>query len=80
MRELPFELMSRVWDTYISETDGFAVFHVYVCAALLTHFSPTLCQLDFQELVIFLQNLPTEKWSSVEVDMVSEGRKRRSRR
>mmetsp|Transcript_9106 Transcript_9106/g.27400 ORF Transcript_9106/g.27400 Transcript_9106/m.27400 type:complete len:423 (+) Transcript_9106:57-1325(+) len=70
MRELPLHLMVRVWDTYMSEPDGFAVFHVYVCAALLSHFSSSLRELDFQELVIFLQNLPTQDWTTGDVDMI----------
>mmetsp|Transcript_6181 Transcript_6181/g.26105 ORF Transcript_6181/g.26105 Transcript_6181/m.26105 type:complete len:146 (+) Transcript_6181:2045-2482(+) len=72
MRELPFELMVRVWDTYMSEPDGFAVFHVYVCAALLARFSNELREMDFQELVMFLQNLPTKDWTRNDVEMVCE--------
>eukprot|EP00189_Rhodosorus_marinus_P011220 CAMPEP_0184737536 /NCGR_PEP_ID=MMETSP0315-20130426/346_1 /TAXON_ID=101924 /ORGANISM="Rhodosorus marinus, Strain UTEX LB 2760" /LENGTH=453 /DNA_ID=CAMNT_0027204799 /DNA_START=79 /DNA_END=1440 /DNA_ORIENTATION=- len=70
MRELPFELMVRVWDTYLSEPDGFAVFHVYVCAALLARFSDVLREMDFQELVMFLQNLPTKDWTRNDVEML----------
>eukprot|EP00180_Rhodochaete_pulchella_P000592 Plantae.Rhodophyta-Rhodochaete_pulchella.ctg14294.p1 GENE.Plantae.Rhodophyta-Rhodochaete_pulchella.ctg14294~~Plantae.Rhodophyta-Rhodochaete_pulchella.ctg14294.p1 ORF type:complete len:129 (+),score=13.32 Plantae.Rhodophyta-Rhodochaete_pulchella.ctg14294:450-836(+) len=70
MRELPFMLIVRVWDTYISEAEGFAVFHVFVCAALLHHFSPQLRRLDFQDLVMFLQNLPTHDWTTQQVDVV----------
>lgn len=42
LRELPFPLVVRMWDTYFSEPTGFEDFHVYVCAALLLKFSPTL--------------------------------------
>lgn len=70
MRELPFPLITRVWDTYLAESDGFAVFHVYVCAALLVSFSDELQEMDFQDLVMFLQNLPTESWTSKEIDVI----------
>eukprot|EP00177_Eucheuma_denticulatum_P001443 GFKZ01002601.1.p1 GENE.GFKZ01002601.1~~GFKZ01002601.1.p1 ORF type:complete len:455 (+),score=41.21 GFKZ01002601.1:3499-4863(+) len=70
MRELPFPLIARVWDTYLAESDGFAVFHVYVCAALLVSFSEELQEMDFQDMVMFLQNLPTESWTSKEVDVI----------
>lgn len=70
MRELPFPLIVRVWDTYLAETDGFAVFHVYVCAALLVSFSEELLEMDFQDLVMFLQNLPTASWSCREIDII----------
>lgn len=70
MRELPFPLIVRVWDTYLAESDGFALFHVYVCAALLVSFSEELQDMDFQDLVMFLQNLPTETWTSKEIDVI----------
>lgn len=70
MRELPFPLIARVWDTYLAETDGFAVFHVYVCAALLVSFSDELQEMDFQDMVLFLQNLPTSAWTWKEIDVI----------
>jgi len=52
MRELsgawPFSLIVQVWDTYLVELDGVAVFHVYVCVALLVSFSEQLLQMGFQ--------------------------------
>lgn len=49
MRELPLHCTIRLWDTYLSETDGFASFHLYVCAAFLTSWSELLMrQRDFQ--------------------------------
>lgn len=68
MRELPLEHIVRLWDTYLSEEDGFSKFHVYVCAAFLEHWADELLQLDFQELVIFLQHLPTQDWGASELD------------
>lgn len=70
MRELPFALIVRVWDTYLAEADGFAVFHVYVCAALLVSFSGELLEMEFQDLVLFLQNLPTQLWTEKNIDII----------
>lgn len=70
MRELPFPLIIRFWDTYLSEPEGFALFHVFVCAALLVRFSDQLMSMEFQELVMFLQRLPTAEWGKEEVDLV----------
>jgi len=80
MRELSLDLILRVWDTYLAEhsgpddasfsettADGFAVLHVYVCVALLEAFSPELQKMEFQDLVMFLQHLPTTGWSTKEV-------------
>jgi len=68
MRELPLVHIVRLWDTYLAMEDGFSKFHVYVCAAFLEHWSAELVELDFQELVIKLQHLPTEHWGAHEVD------------
>lgn len=39
-------------------------FHLYVCAAFLKHWSNQLLrEQDFQGLMIFLQNLPTNNWT-----------------
>ena len=85
MRELSLDLILRVWDTYLAEhgdsdassayadgttSDGFAVLHVYTCAALLRHYSTDLQRMEFQELVTFLQHLPTTGWSNKEVELL----------
>ena len=69
MREISLSLIIRIWDTYIAEPNGFKVFHVYVCAALLVRFSDELCALEeFQDLIVFLQNVPTQKWTEKDVE------------
>lgn len=48
-RELPLYATIRLWDTYLAESDGFAVFQLYVCAAFLLHWREQLLQeKDFQ--------------------------------
>ena len=48
-RELPLYCTIRLWDTYLAESDGFAVFQLYVCAAFLLHWRDQLLQEnDFQ--------------------------------
>lgn len=68
IREVPISCCLRIWDTYLSERNGFASFHVYVCAALLLRFSPDLRrEKDFQGILLFLQNLPTRHWTNEEI-------------
>lgn len=66
-RELPLRLVLRLFDTYISEDNGFKEFHVYVCAAFLIHFADKLIDLDFQDMVLFIQHLPTDRWGESEI-------------
>ncbi|CAH0514994.1 unnamed protein product [Peronospora belbahrii] len=68
MRELPLDGIVRIWDTYLCEDSGFESFHVYVCAAILMTFGETLKTLEFQDLVLFLQSLPTKDWVENEIE------------
>lgn len=48
-RELPLHSTIRLWDTYLAESDGFAVFQLYVCAAFLLHWREKLLkETEFQ--------------------------------
>ena len=49
------------------QEDGFAVLHVYTCAALLARYSAELQKKEFGDLIIFLQHLPTQGWSEKDV-------------
>lgn len=71
MRELSIGLIIRMWDTYLSESPlGFNNFHVYVCAAFLIKFSDELKHKDFQEILLFLQNPPTDTWQESDVELM----------
>ncbi|ODV79017.1 RabGAP/TBC [Suhomyces tanzawaensis NRRL Y-17324] len=71
MREVSINLITRMWDTYLSETPlGFNNFHVYVCAAFLVKFSSELKHMDFQEILLFLQNPPTQSWTEKDVELM----------
>jgi len=71
MREFPLRCLIRLWDTYWSEPDGFAIFHLYVCAALLKKFSKEISHMfDFQTLMHFLQNLPTKSWTEEDIALI----------
>lgn len=72
MREFPIRCTIRLWDTYLSEQNGFSQFHLYICAALLIRFSKDLLkQNDFQSLLLFLQNLPTQSWTSNDISILT---------
>ena len=63
LRELPLNATIRLWDTYLSEPDGFNKFHLYVCAAFLCRWKQELeLKKDFQSILLFIQNVPTAKW------------------
>ncbi|KAJ2599038.1 GTPase-activating protein [Coemansia sp. RSA 1721] len=70
MREVSLENTVRMWDTYLAEDQGFAKFHIYVCAALLLKWSADLRAMDFQQIMIFLQRPPTLSWSTKEIEIL----------
>ncbi|XP_060244848.1 TBC1 domain family member 22A isoform X4 [Meriones unguiculatus] len=71
MRELPLRCTIRLWDTYQSEPEGFSHFHLYVCAAFLVRWRREILEeRDFQELLLFLQNLPTASWDDQDVSLL----------
>ncbi|RHY34881.1 hypothetical protein DYB32_002405 [Aphanomyces invadans] len=68
MRECPLNAIIRLWDTYLCEDNGFESFHVYVCAAILMTFGDALKDMPFQDLVLFLQKLPTNEWGEHDIE------------
>lgn len=70
LREFQLRCVTRLWDTYISEKDGFEDFHVYVCAAFMCQFSSQLQAMSFDELFGFMQDIPTKEWTDTEIEML----------
>jgi hypothetical protein len=70
MREIPLHHITRMWDTYMCEDDGFSTFHVYVCAAFLSLWSQKLQACDFQGIMLFVQSLPTDDWTNEDLEML----------
>lgn len=71
LRELPLRAILRVWDTYLSEDrGGFENFHVYVCVVLLKRYREQLLTMEFQDILTFLQDMPTSEWTEDVVEPV----------
>ncbi|WVQ93553.1 hypothetical protein IAU59_000628 [Kwoniella sp. CBS 9459] len=71
MREISVKCTIRMWDTYLAEgTDAFSQFHLYVCSALLVKYSERLREMDFQEMIMFLQCLPTQSWTDHDIELL----------
>eukprot|EP01104_Vermistella_antarctica_P015053 TRINITY_DN4861_c1_g2_i1.p1 TRINITY_DN4861_c1_g2~~TRINITY_DN4861_c1_g2_i1.p1 ORF type:complete len:561 (+),score=100.88 TRINITY_DN4861_c1_g2_i1:163-1845(+) len=71
MREVPLPLIIRMWDTYLAEgPQAFSVYHVYVCLQFLLTWKGELLQRDCENLMMFLQNCPTQKWGMKEIELL----------
>jgi TBC1 domain family member 2 len=53
-----------------AEEQGFSEFHLYVCAAFLVKWSSKLVKMDFQEIMMFLQSLPTKEWTEKDIELL----------
>jgi len=69
VRELPIDLVLRLFDTYLCQQD-FASFHVYVCAAFLNKFSPRFIEAEYETIVKTLQNPPTDEFNEKDVEEI----------
>jgi hypothetical protein len=71
LREMSMRAIIRLWDTYLSEDgNGFETFHTYTCAAVLITFKDTLMKNNFQDMLLFLQDMPTMEWNENDVEVV----------
>jgi len=70
LREVPFSLGVRLWDTYLSEGPALKEFLVYILSSFLLSWAPELKDMDFQELIMFLQRVPTQHWTETEIELV----------
>lgn len=71
MREFSLHQIIRIWDTYLAEGErGFSDFHVYTCASFLVKWSEKLKASEFQDIIVFLQNLPTSDWGLKDVELL----------
>lgn len=72
MREFRLSLIIRMWDTYLSDFPvGFSQFHIYVCCAFLRRFSDHLMSMEFQDIIMFLQDpSKTEDWGEEDIELM----------
>jgi hypothetical protein len=52
----------RLFDTYISYEGNYPEFMVFLFIAIIEKFAKKLLGLRFEELMAFLQNMPTKAW------------------
>lgn len=57
IREVPFNLAARLWDTYLAEGGRLKSFLIYIAAAFLLSWSEDLRRMDFQ-VGMQTENLP----------------------
>lgn len=62
IREFSLKIGLRLFDTYISDDAGFSILHIYICSAMILKFGAKLKKMNNNEMMTFLQSLPTKSW------------------
>jgi len=70
VREFPLKIGLRLFDTYVSDEQGFSVLHMYVCAALLLKWSLKIKKMQFTDIMLFLQSMPTKDWGEKDIEII----------
>ena len=70
VRELPFPLVLRLWDTFMAEGPAVRSFLLYVCLSLLLRWRGELRGMELQGVILFLQKLPTQAWDEGDLEVL----------
>ena len=70
MREFPLHLALLVWDSFISDIDGFSVLCVYFSLAVIRKFRGEILKNSFNEIVLLLQNLMSYNWTEDDIEVL----------
>lgn len=70
LREFPINLSIKLLDYYLTEEYSQDELCVYVILALLLRFSFKLKTLKREQIIMFLQNLPTANWGDQDIQLL----------
>lgn len=71
LREVPLTLAIKLFDCYLVEEQSMADLAVYFSLALLLRFAMKIKTLCKEEIIVYLQNLPTAGWGEADVRLLA---------
>lgn len=60
----------RLFDTYISYEEEYPTLMIYLLIAILEKFAKKILSLRSDELMTFMQKLPTKEWNEADLEIV----------
>ena len=57
----------RLFDTFISYHDEYPTLIIFLLIAILEKFAERMLKMRFEDLMGFMQNLPTKKWGEADL-------------
>lgn len=62
LRQFTVKIGLRLFDTYLSDENNYFNFSLYILAAIILKYSKKFKTLNFEEMMMFQQNMPTKDW------------------
>jgi hypothetical protein len=60
----------RLFDTYIACEDDYPTFTLYLLVAIMVKFSNQLQNLNFDDIMRFMQKPPTKEWTEKDLETI----------
>lgn len=70
LRQFSVKTGLRLFDTYIADENNYFAFSLYILAAIILKYSKKFKKMNFEEMMIFQQNMPTKEWSEEDLATV----------
>ena len=70
LRQFSVKIGLRLFDTYLADENNYFGFSLYILAAIILKFSKKFKKMNFEEMMIFQQNMPTKEWQEEDLATV----------
>lgn len=70
LRQFSVKIGLRLFDTYLSDENNYFGFSLYILAAIILKYSKKFKKMNFEEMMIFQQNMPTKDWQEEDLSTV----------
>ncbi|KRX10895.1 Rab-GTPase-TBC domain [Pseudocohnilembus persalinus] len=69
LRQFNTRVSLRLFDTYLADDQGYSTFSEYLFIAIIMKYSNKLKQNNFEQIMTFLSDIPTLKWTEQDLEM-----------
>lgn len=70
LRQFSVKIGLRLFDTYLSDENNYFTFSLYILAAIILKYSKKFKGMNFEDMMIFQQNMPTKQWQEEDLATV----------
>ena len=70
LRQFTSRVGMRLYDTYLSDETNYSTLCLYIMAAIVLKYSKKFKKMNFEEMMIFQQNMPTREWTEEDLSNI----------